>query len=318
MGHIGACHSGLLAVALFVTACGGSDALGESTGVPLSQAPAVAVDAYCHGFGACCASHGYSFDAAACQSLLSASITADAICPAPSLYDAVAADQCYSELTAALSSCNAGVSSADSACRRMCKGTKAVGSSCSRGTECAAPGNGTASCAIIGNATTGICTTQTLVKLGETCNETCTNPGINGATCDFRSTADAGSTEPLEARVCSRNAGLYCSPDLTCKNVVPLGKACPNAECELGSHCSLSTLVCVTDLDVGGSCAVGNECASGAYCNTDHICAAKKAAGEACQLATECTGVCDSSGHCVGSNSQTLNVTAASCAGTAS
>jgi hypothetical protein len=267
------------------------------------------VNAYCTGYGSCCASKGFAFNDAACSSLLGPQFTAQSICPAPGTYNAQAAQACFAELEASLSACTRDIKT-DSPCLKMCNGTQPAGASCTSNIDCAGPVNGAAACRVNAGESTGVCVTTTVSNAGGPCNETCTEvPG--GEAC----TPLAGASAPIEASVCRTNDGLYCAVDGICKTTLAVGTVCTQSDvCVTGAHCNLSTFVCVSNADVGAPCPAGNECASGAYCSPQHVCAAKKAAGEACQGSLECQGVCDATSVCSTPVSTTLDVTAESCA----
>lgn len=301
-------------VILSPTACGGSDAPAQSATTPLAEAPAQAVNAYCAGYGSCCASRGFVFDDTACQNLLSPQFTPESICPAPGTYDAQAAEACYAELQASFAACTKDIS-VDSPCLKMCNGTQSAGASCTSNLDCASPPNGSAACRITSGESSGVCVTVTHAKAGENCNETSSESGAGAETFTPAIGADAGASNITEVFACRTNDGLYCASDGTCKATIAIGTSCSYGDaCVTGAHCNYSTFVCLADVNIGGACPAGNECVSTAFCGSDHICAAKKAAGEACQTSAQCQSLCDSTNLCVASPSTTLDVTAQSCA----
>ncbi len=315
MRSIATTFSGLLVVcSTLSTACGGGDAPEQGSPDPLSQAPDLAVNAYCAGYGSCCASKGFAFDTTSCASLLRPQFVANSICPAPGIYDPQAARDCFAEVQATFATCSRYVPN-DSPCARVCSGPKAPGSACTRTTECAVPANGTAGCAVKPGETAGTCATEARVKVGEHCNETCTDLGPGSSSCKIISSGSTTASPLAEAFACVTNDGLYCASDQTCKPTLDLGVACASgADCVMGAHCSQSTFVCVANVATGAACPAGNECSSDAYCASDHTCTAKKAAGEACANYTECQGACGADGICAAPISTVLDVTAASCA----
>ena len=308
-----------LASVLF--ACGGTTSPGGAAPVQHADATKSAVSAFCSGYGACCASQGFAFNASLCDSNTRAEFGSADICPAPAVYDPQAAADCFAQLRGAYASCSPN-SFALSACQRMCTGTLPVGATCTASTDCAPPATGVAEC-LPNPSGSSVCTIRTHGKVGDTCSSTCTESDRGGVvefeactTTSVNSTSSSGST--IASSECYTNDSLYCASDSTCKALVSIGGSCVNesTSCAAGVHCNGVT--CVVDVGVGSACPSGNECADGNYCDmssSTHVCAPKKAAGQSCTEYGECQAYCDQGrGVCVSESSSPLNVTADSCA----
>jgi len=305
-----------LASVLF--ACGGSTSPGGAAPVQHADATNSAVSAFCSGYGACCASQGFSFNATRCDSNTRTQFGSADICPAPAVYDPQAAGDCFAQLRDAYTSCSPNAV-ALSACQRMCTGTLPVGAACTASTDCAPPATGVADC-LPNPSGSSVCTIRTHGKVGDACGSTCTESDRGGVVGSVACTAAAmnGTSSGNASSDCYTNDGLYCASDSTCKVLVSIGDSCANEyiSCAAGAHCNGVT--CVVDVGVGSPCPSGNECADGNYCDmsgSTYLCAPKKPAGQSCTEYDECQGFCDyGRSVCVSGSSSPLNVTADSCA----
>lgn len=307
----------LLAFCTLLAACSGKSSQGNAAPVSLSDAPASMVAAFCAGYGNCCASKGFAFNATVCDANTSGQVSPATICPAPGVYDPQAAGNCIAELQATLSTCSSS-GSATSACDHMCNGNVAPGAACQRYSDCAQPANGTVSCTLAdASSTTTVCVVRTRGKAGDACSETCTATADgNGLGCSMNVTAGTASP-PTSGANCYTNDGLYCTSSYVCQPLVAVGSSCGNGDiCVNGAYCNFTTTQCAAKIAVGASCSGAASCVDSAYCTTAQICASKKAAGAACQNYDECISSCDSGTQLCVSNTTTtgLDVTAASCA----
>ena len=314
----------LIASTPFALACSGKKSQAQPAPVPLNQAPAAMVNALCDGFGSCCASKGFAFNATACNTNLGAQVAIGSLCPAPGIYDPQAAADCFAELQAGYASCSPNFDLM-SACQRMCTGTQPPGGVCTSSTDCAVPANGSVSCATDQTSDAGHCIDyiQTRGKAGDPCNGTCTESAdgtsqtcigsVSVSTGTSTSTSTSSSTTVTQAS-CFTNDGFYCAADSTCEPAVAVGGACSNSEtCQTGAYCNLTTEKCEADIAVGVACPMGSQCVDSAYCNASSVCANKKSAGEPCTSSEECLGNCDATtNQCEDSN--TLVASASSCA----
>ena len=271
-----------------LAACGGKSAESGVAPVALSDVPAKAVAAFCTGYGNCCASKGFAFNATACAA--NHQVNPDTICPAPEVYDPQAAGDCIAELQAAYSACSLS-RTAMSACDRVCIGTAAPGASCTSDSDCAQPAFGTASCAWQNASSAAlVCVVRVPGKEGDACSSTCTKSADgNGLACDSGvPVVGVTNSQPSGAASCYTNDGLYCSTNSVCQPLVA----------------------------IGSSCTAGDVCVNGAYCTTAQICGPQKAAGATCDTPLECLGDCDLVTQlCVSVDATPrLDVTAASCA----
>ncbi len=304
-----------LLVSLAVAAACSSSSQGQAAPVSLSDAPASAINAYCSGYGSCCASKGFVFNDAACHTNLGQQLATAQICPAPRIYDPQAAGECFAELQATLSSCSNGPS-ATSSCNQMCNGTVPVGSPCTSTRDCAQPASGTVSCTPSGTTGTTVCAVQSHGKVGDGCGTTCTESADgNSLTCSAI-VASSGGPTPSGTATCYTNDGLYCASDYICNSIAAVGGACTDYQgCVTGAYCNLTTSMCVAQVAAGAPCPTGMECDASSYCSTTQICVSKKAVGESCASNVECVAYCDTTTNlCVADNSTGLDVTAASCA----
>jgi uncharacterized lipoprotein YbaY len=307
-----------LAFCSLLAACSGKDSQANAAPVSLSDAPTKLVAAYCAGYGNCCASKGFAFNATVCDANASSQVSPDTICPAPGVYDPQAGGNCIAELQAALSTCSSS-GSATSACDRMCNGNVAPGAACNRNSDCALPANGTVSCALAdASSTTTVCIVRTRGKAGDACSETCTETADgNGLGCSMSIAAGTASPPTSSAASCYTNDSLYCTSSFVCQPLIAIGSACGNSDvCVDGAYCDFTTTRCAAKIAAGASCSGGASCVTSAYCTTAQVCASKKAAGAACQNYDECIGFCDTNTQLCVSDSTTTNldVTAASCA----
>jgi hypothetical protein len=269
-----------------LTACGGKD---SDAAPPVSAGDwsNKLVAAYCSGFGSCCASKGFAFNATACDANLSGLLTSNSFPPPTCNYNAQAAANCLAGLQAELSSCSTSANTA-SDCDRVCDGTLAPGAACNDGV-CAKADNGTVLCTPSSTSgTTPVCVVFVHAKASDPCQATCgmlTSPsGPPQLICHYLNSLPAASGTAS----CFGTDGLYCSTDGICQ---PLAA--------LGANCS-ATSTCVDD----------------AYCSRAQICVAKKAGGTSCQSTDECSGFCDSNTQrCADSNPTGLYIspTSANC-----
>ncbi len=306
-----------LAFSALLAACSGTSSQSNAAPVSLSDAPASLVAAFCAGYGNCCASKGFAFNATVCNANASGEVSPDTICPAPGVYDPQAAGDCIAELQATLSTCSSS-GSATSACDHMCVGNVAPGAACNHNSDCAQSANGTVMCALAdATSTTTVCVVRIRGKAGDACSETCTETADgNGLGCSMNATPGTASP-PTSAASCYTNDGLYCTSSYVCQPLVAIGSSCGNGDvCVDGAYCDFTAAKCAAKIAVGVSCSGGASCVDSAYCTTAQICAAKKAAGAACQNYDECIGSCDTDTQlCVSDTTTTdLDVTAASCA----
>ena len=307
--------SWLLLVSLAAAAACSSSSQGQTASVPLSDAPATAVNAYCSGYGSCCASKGFAFNDSACHTNLGQQLTGQQICPAPNIYNPQAAGQCFAELQAALSTCSNGPS-ATSSCKQMCSGTVPVGSPCTSTRDCAQPTSGTVSCTPSVTTGTTVCAVASHGKAGDGCAMTCTaSADGNISTCSAMAISSGGPT-PSGTATCYTNDGLYCASNFTCSQIAAVGGACTDYQgCVTGAYCNLTTSMCAAQVAAGAPCPTGAECDASSFCSTTQICVNKKAVGESCASNTECLAYCDPTTNlCVTDNSAGLDVTATSCA----
>lgn len=307
----------LLASLASLAACAGeTSGGGHAAPVPLSQANDSTVNAVCGGFSSCCASKGFAFNASACDANERSYVGSEGFCPAPAVYDAQAAGDCFAELQASYASCS-GSLSANSACDRVCVGTLPAGSSCTHVTDCAKPASGSVFCAASGTSGTSlVCIVQPRGKAGDGCISTCTASADGyGLACDPPSVS-SGGPQPTGMAGCYSNDGLYCSNvDYTCHPVVAVGSACvTDRGCQTDAYCDPVTSLCKARVATGAACSQNVECVDSAYCTSTQVCANKKTDGASCASYVECIGYCDTTGLCTGNGAPDLNVTADFCA----
>jgi len=308
----------LLILMVGADACGGKSSQGQAAPVPLSQAPDVHVSAICNGLRNCCASRGFTFNAAACDTYTRSLLSAQRICSPPGAYDPQAAGDCYAEVEANLSVCSNVVSS-KSACNRICNGTLAAGTICTADRDCAKPVNGTVSCTSVGTTSSAaVCVVHPHGKVGDGCTLTCTSPADGSSESCDGTTPAAGDPTPTGTAGCYTNDGLYCKYDYTCSEFIPVGQSCDHfGGCQSGAYCDVSTTTatCYAKVAVGAPCSGYSWCVDDAYCAPSQVCTPKKAVGEACANYSECAYDCDTATHlCVAADTAELNITAASCA----
>lgn len=302
-----------------LVACGGKSAQSSAAPVALSDVPAKAVAAFCSGYGNCCASKGFAFNATVCSVNASNQLDPASICPAPGVYDPQAAGDCIAELQAAYSACSIS-NTAVSACDRMCNGTAAPGASCTRDTDCAQPAVGTVSCMYQNGSGAGlVCVVDVRGKEGDACSSTCTTSADgNDRSCDSGVVASGtANPQPIGAASCYTNDGLYCNSNYVCQPLAAIGTSCTGSDvCISSAYCDFTTNKCAAKGALGANCSDAFGCGDGMYCTTTQVCAAKKAAGATCTTPLECQVDCDSNTQlCVNVDTTTvLDVTAASCA----
>jgi len=300
-----------------LVACGGKSAQTSAAPVALSDVPAKAVAAFCTGYGNCCASKGFAFNATLCSVNANNQLDPASICPAPGVYDPQAAGDCIAELQAAYSACSLS-NTAISACGRMCNGTAAPGASCTRDSDCAQPAVGTVSCTFLNASSAGlVCVVDVPGKEGDACSATCTTSAEgNDRACNVFATSTA-NPQPGGTVSCYTNDGLYCNGNYVCQPLAAIGSSCTaSGVCISSAYCDFTTNRCAAKGALGASCSDAFSCGDGMYCTTAQVCAAKKAAGATCQTPLECQVDCDSITQlCVNVDTAFgLDVTAASCA----
>jgi len=307
----------LFGLSLLAVACGGRESNGAAP-IALSDVPNQLVAAYCNGFGNCCASKGFAFNATVCNTSLNGRITADNICPATGVYDAQAAGDCLAELQSELSSCSTSGNTA-SACNRICPGTLSPGATCQSDQDCAPSASGTVLCTPSATSgATSVCVVFSHGKAGDPCQATCTTTATDSGLGVYCHALAIDFDMPVTAS-CYASDGLICSTNAVCNQLPTVGSRCA-AECAADAYCDFNTALCTAKIALGASCATLNSycsmngcpasiCVDSAYCSVAQICEAKKAGGATCQSSDECNGFCDTNTQqCVDYNSTGLYV----------
>ncbi len=215
-------------------------------------------DSYCGEIAKCCAKAGISGNAAFCRMALSGGG-----------YDAKAGDACLAEMKAQVA---AGTFcdnlSAPSACNSVlspASGNKKPGETCEVDSDCAASSDGTVACA---------------------------GARVNGNwiyKCQVQKPGKAGDT-PCVGTQDGAVLSYYTDPNAT--DVTSSGFVCSIAD---GVRCQAGT--CVALVNLGGSCSSSSDCVRVAFCDTNATCAARAAAGAACDSTACVVGYyCPSSG----------------------
>lgn len=283
--------AGVLFLAL--AGCGGGSE-GTSPVAVDDFAKAIA-DAVCGNVGPCCRLEGHAFDSNAChtkaEEQLGKFVTqgkAEGI-----TYDADAAGQCVAEYANVARSCGE-PQSIEATCRKVFRGTKMAGESCSSGIQCMS-----GHCGPDGNELK--CDPKQDLglrrKKGESCEGTCTKYDDNVETCGGP-IPPGGVSPPNERPGCYTNDGLFCGPDFTCQTIPALGEACTvGSPCAGDAFCQAGT--CAPKRSTGTCSDASDACASSAFCDfTSRQCLPRKGAGEPCSSGSECQSpnLCLSSG----------------------
>src|SRR5664280_692565 len=298
------------AVVALASACSGHAATGTVAPVPIDQAPASEVNAFCSGYATCCSSKGFVFNAAACQTNLQASVAVSPFCPAPNVYDAQAAGECFAEMQAAYANCSSSPGP-NSACYRACTGSLPAGSACTSSLECAVPTDGSSvSCTTLGTtSSTTVCVIEPRGKQGDDCTATCVPSAIDGYICDS-SYAITSNPTPKGTAQCFTNDGLHCSSvDFTCQPLVAIGGSCAaTSDCLAGSYCDPNMSLCQQRLAAGSACGLIDECIENTYCDYNSVCSPKQPIGASCNNVDECINYCDTTNHCVATNTSLIHI----------
>lgn len=198
-------------------------------------------DARCSDAVACCAAGNWAHDVDGCR-VVKASTFRLVNGHNPIHFDAVAAEQCLTELRARAQSCG---SRLPVACRRVFYGDTAPGAPCSDEGDCALPDEGYATC--LGKPGSRACFVHVRGGVGDAC----------------------GSSESNVEVDCDLDPALYCdSSSYTCQPRRALGAACAPAHeaCVDGAYCAASG-TCVPALAAGEPCD-GAGCLHG-FCNAN-------------------------------------------------
>lgn len=116
---------------------------------------------------------------------------------------------------------------------------------------------------------TSDCADEATACGGATCQSTCQAPGAIGRPCTRDHTCDEGA---------------WCdSDDVTCKAPLALGAACTQtSQCGPDAHCPTTTKACASLPTENQACSNLYTCAAGFYCDGASICRRLPAVGEPC------------------------------------
>ncbi|MET0595817.1 MAG: hypothetical protein ABW133_24170, partial [Polyangiaceae bacterium] len=169
-------------------------------------------------------------------------------------------------------------SSIDEMCRKIFRGTKSAGESCTSSAQCVSGSCGSE----------GKCASTDDVrprgKQGDACAGTCTTHESNGESCGG-SAPPGGPTSTIN---CYTNDGLFCTPEFTCQTIPAVGQGCfVGSPCAGEAFCDNGT--CVPKRATGSCADAFDACASTASCDfTTRECVPKKGAGESCSSSSDC------------------------------
>jgi hypothetical protein len=227
----------------------------------------------CENLEPCCTGHGYSYDVEGCRARLAGELALrDTVASAGAVVDATAIDVCLARARDYAVACvpsDEVTRAYKDACLRVLTGPMEQGEPCSHDLACKQPkgGEGHARCA------SGTC----VLELPPTEGEPCVAKAPSYSNCDT-----AVDT------YCSLSAGK-------CLKRAPLGAPClDTGGCLEGSYCRAG--LCVAKAPAGGDCGgYGDGCLAVGACEpATKTCAARRALGEPCNLASECgSGSCD-------------------------
>lgn len=247
---------------------------------------------YCDLLAPCCAKAGLRADGVQCRSFAGGL--------APAGYDAVAGEQCLTEMRAASASpdfCDDLGQSKSPSCDSVFPGgssggTKAPGETCTDDDECAPSKDGKVDCARAHTSGGGeVRKCQVIVK-GTAGSTPCAATKEGNVT--YYSSFD--DDVPAKAYLCDTADGLRCdSTTHACTKIPAVGEPCGSgfASCVEGAYCTGGT--CAARKAAGEACAFDSECVETAYCDSStKVCTAKLADGVACTSSSRCA-----SGSCV-------------------
>ena len=275
------------AATLFVAlaSCGGSSegTPGAAKPIAIEDFAKALADAVCGNVGPCCGNAGYPFDSNACHAKsreqIGTFVRESNV--EGTVYDADAAGQCAAEYASVARACG-DTQSVDATCRKVFRGTRMAGESCSSNVQCESGEcgleNGQAKC-------DGKSDRVHRMK-GESCEGTCTVNDDKSEYC--RGPIPPGGGDPFERRGCYTNDGLICGPDFICHTAPAFGEACfVGFPCAGDSFCEAGT--CARKRATGSCGEASDACDSSAFCDlTSRECRAKKSDGEACSSSGEC------------------------------
>ena len=260
-----------LGLALVCASLGGCGET-EAEAIPREQLPAKVAEVFCQSLGSCCSSAGFAFDAARCQSSISATYAAllDDTSSPNVIYDGQAAGDCLSTLGPSLQCGRSSPSgSSGASCGPVFQGTLKPGQACQDSRECERPAGGIVQCTIQLNATdtAKVCIVENVGAAG-TAGEACVG-SCDADICGFGSPGGGNASEPTA--VCYRRDGLYCAPSGKCESLQKRGSPCGDSgECERGSFCDDATALCTAPRAANELCSSDQECLSG-NCDDDSL-----------------------------------------------
>lgn len=274
---------------LWIAACGGTTSSNGSTPVAASDFAASYAHAICDNVGPCCQQGGLAYDANACVTSVQGLIQGLLVNPANasgSKYDANAAGNCISQISAIVKSCNetsAQRTALDQACSAVYSGTKQPGDTCNSSADCAASPDGRVTCdhwatgsSDGGTQSGSTCQLRKTPKGGEPCGSTsgappaivgdCSYGASDTFTCDYK-TNTCVARKALGAQCTSADECVttaFCQSG-TCAAKLPLGSACDGFSkvCDDKLKCDSATQKCIAKLADGAACQGSNDCAGG-------------------------------------------------------
>jgi hypothetical protein len=270
--------------------------------------------ALCTSLQPCCAENDVAYSYTACAAGWEAAVNAILYGPnATGNYDTTVATTCVAQVRAAQgASCQPGpgtLSAARATCQAIFAGEVPLGSPCTSETQCAQMDGSVVTCAIVpGDAGGGGGSELPLAAPGVTVQGGLNVSLQNVPVCVQLPASDAGATAPP----CTSNAaagtdtcptGTYCDPTKsTCLPTNAVGGLCDPVvlgSCQPGNYCVASGAMagtCAAAGPIGSACAAAAMCDSTGTCDVSgtQTCVAIKTPGQACSSGSDCSiGVCD-------------------------
>jgi hypothetical protein len=251
--------------------CGKSE--GGPAPIPKAELPARIARLVCESMAGCCQKSGHSFDVATCKSAYQAEVEEGVFeLESPNIaYDAQAAGECL-DAVGATGACGDVDDDDAPACRRVFRGTLALGAACVDSDECREEPGQSVSCTSDDGLSPEVCTLQGASsstrrgKLGEACNGTCSE----GSDCNSFAVPPQPApgpgvpAPPGDPALCYRDDGLWCNYQSgSCESLLALGAPCTAYDsCGSGNFCDFYSGACSAPAADGAPCDGDDGCRS--------------------------------------------------------
>ena len=293
----------------------------EPAPTPIAEADFAlsAAHALCDNIEPCCAQVGFPHDPAACVATRRKKEEDDIaqMRGNGATFDAAAATRCIAQIRETATACADLTQMPKTAdCGALYVGTRILGDACDNYVQCAPSAEGAVACEHIRSDVGSDASSAGPGVASEPVEGMCMLHKSTSSKGDPCGTRTGGGSPPKVLTECmDRGATLYCNfGTKACQPRMLSGQSCASdPECALGTHCDGGK--CVPLGAAGDLCT--SACAAGFYCSRTSvtaphgICAKKKNAGDACEVATDyaaCAGGTCSRGKCSAGSYSTAEI----------